>query len=238
MAGDLPGVAVVVGPDRHEAGRHALERLTPTPDIFVLDDGFSHLRLSRDLDLLASPADDPFGGGLLFPGGRLREPLTASARADAVILTGSEPGAGQAFAEALRPSGFAGPGFSSRVRPQPARMESGGELDPGSRVLLVAAIARPERFTQTVHDLGFDVAGSVIFPDHHPYPQRDLDRVESDWKHSGADVVLTTSKDRIKLSGRLEIPLAELPIRAEPEAAFWDWLDTRLDVLVRGGSDA
>lgn len=229
LAGDLPGVAVVVGPERYAAGHHALERLTPAPGVFVLDDGFSHLRLGRDLDLLASPADDPFGGGRLFPGGRLREPLVAAARADAVILTESEPGAGQAFAEALRPSGFSGPGFSSRIQPQPARMESGRELDPGSTVFLVAAIARPERFTQTVQDLGFEIAGSLTFPDHHPYPQRDLAQIEMDWRQSGAEVVLTTSKDRIKLSGRLEIPLAELPIRAEPEAGFWDWLDQQLD---------
>ena len=65
----------MVSADRFEAGRHALERVEPTPEIFVLDDGFSHLRLRRDLDILTCPATDPYGGGRLFPAGRLREPL-------------------------------------------------------------------------------------------------------------------------------------------------------------------
>src|SRR5262245_39413720 len=77
LAGELPGVAVVVGPDRWQAGEHALRRLDPRPDLFLLDDGFSHLALARDLDLVAFPAADPFAGGRLFPSGRLREPLAA-----------------------------------------------------------------------------------------------------------------------------------------------------------------
>src|SRR6185436_4296801 len=87
LAGELPGVAVVVGPERHEAGMAALRRLPRPPDLFLLDDGFSHLALRRDLDIVVFPAADPFGGGRLFPSGRLREPLAAIARAHAVVLT-------------------------------------------------------------------------------------------------------------------------------------------------------
>ncbi|MGH9382375.1 MAG: tetraacyldisaccharide 4'-kinase, partial [Thermoanaerobaculia bacterium] len=89
LAGDLPGVAVVVGRDRFHAGLQALERIVPPPEVFLLDDGFSHLMLARDLDLLLFPEGDPFGGGRLPPSGRLREPLAASARADAVVLSGA-----------------------------------------------------------------------------------------------------------------------------------------------------
>ncbi|HEY0514484.1 MAG TPA: tetraacyldisaccharide 4'-kinase [Thermoanaerobaculia bacterium] len=231
LAGELPGVAVVVGPDRHQAGLHAARRLAPAPDLFLLDDGFSHLRLRRDLDLVAFPAADPFGGGRLFPSGRLREPLAAVSRADAAILTGASGmdgetgGAGEKLAAALRPYGFAGPGFASATLPGAPRLSGGGELAAGTRVFLVTAIARPEGFAATARSRGLDVAGELRFPDHHRYPQASLDRIAEAWRASGAAAVLTTSKDRVKLHGRLDLPLAELPVRAAPEPAFWRWLD-------------
>jgi tetraacyldisaccharide 4'-kinase len=235
LAGELAGVAVLVGPDRHEAGRHALERLDPPPDIFLLDDGFSHLRLARDLDLLALPVDDPWGGGRLFPSGRLREPLAAAARADAVVLTGltGDPaGMGTAVAASLRTHGFTGPGFGCVARALPPRWYGGPRtehgLAPGARVVAVAAIARPARFLCALADHPLTVVGTLLYPDHHPYPDATLKEIEAAVRRSGADGVLATSKDRVKLSGRLGVPLAELPVAAEPEAAFWEWLDARL----------
>jgi tetraacyldisaccharide 4'-kinase len=228
LAGELPGVAVVVGPDRFEAGMAALHRLPRTPDLFLLDDGFSHLALRRDLDLVAFPATDPFGGGRLPPGGRLREPLASIARAHAVLMTNAgSPEDGRALAEALRSYGFTGPGFASFTRPGRPRWigESGGDLEAGSKVFLVTAIARPERFLNSVRELGFEVAGELRFPDHHPYPAPTLARIAEAFRSSGAAAVLTTAKDGVKLLGRLDLPLAELPVRAEPEPEFWAWLD-------------
>src|SRR5690606_23307756 len=89
MAVEAPGVAVVVGERRAEAGRRALA-LDPAPELLLLDDGFSHVALARDLDLLLFPASDPFARGRLAPSGRLREPLAAAAAAHAVVLTGTQ----------------------------------------------------------------------------------------------------------------------------------------------------
>jgi tetraacyldisaccharide 4'-kinase len=247
LAGEMPGVAVVVGPDRYQDGFHALERLSPQPQIFLLDDGFSHLALHRDLDILVFPASDPFAGGRLWPGGRLREPLASSARAQAAVLTGvaltgAEPAApeeARALAAALRPFGFEGPVFVSATAARPARLHRGGELAAGSRVLLVAAIARPERFRASAEAEGFAIAGELFLPDHHPYPEASLQRIAETFRETGADAVLTTSKDRVKLHGRLEdadggaVPLAELPVRAEPEPAFWTWLDEEVDRMLK-----
>lgn len=219
LASELPGVAVVVAPARHEAGLAALE-LPRAPDLFLLDDGFSHLALHRDLDIVAFPASDPFGGGRLLPSGRLREPLAAVARAHAVVLTGARsPEDGRELAEALRPHGFTGPGFASFVRPGRP-----GGLAPGARVFLVTAIARPERFVDTVRELGYETAGELRFPDHHAYPTASLERIAAAFRSSGAAAVLTTAKDAVKLRGRLEVPLEVVPIRAEPETGLWDWL--------------
>jgi tetraacyldisaccharide 4'-kinase len=289
LAGELPGVAVVVGADRHRAGLEALARLRPAPDLFLLDDGFSHLALHRDLDLLAFPAADPFGGGRLWPGGHLREPLAAAARADAALLTGAPtagggpgggtaagrpatgetaaamaamtamatmaaraarvaPGAradggpavvasgpGAALAAALRPHGFAGPGFACALRAGAAVLHGPAGIVPlaaGSRVLLVSAIARPEQFAATVRELDFAVMEELRFPDHHTYPPASLARIAARAAASGAAAVLVTAKDRVKLLGRLAAPLAELPVAAEPEPAFWAWLDAAADRLL------
>lgn len=238
LAGELPGVAVVVGPGRWQAGEQALRRLDPPPDLFLLDDGFSHLALARDLDLVAFPAADPFAGGRLFPSGRLREPLASIARAHAVLLTGAGGASGKdeegrALAEALRPYGFTGPGFASATRPgRPRRIaEDRSELPPGTRVFLVSAVARPDAFLATVRGLALEVAGEMRFPDHHDYPPASLEQIGQGFRASGAEAVLITSKDRVKLLGRLDLPVAELPVRAEPEPAFWDWLDRRVGSL-------
>src|SRR3954471_7604870 len=182
LAGELPGVAVVVGPDRYQAGREALRRLDPAPDLFLLDDGFSHLALARDLDLVAFPASDPFGGGRLLPSGRLREPLAALSRAHAAILTGApdwddRDDHGAALAAALRPHGFTGPGFASVTRPGPPRRTNGEELPASARVLLVTAIARPDSFSTLARSLGLAIAGELRFPDHHSYPPASLARI-------------------------------------------------------------
>jgi tetraacyldisaccharide 4'-kinase len=234
LAGELPGVAVMVGPDRHQAGLHALRCLNPVPDLFLLDDGFSHLRLHRDLDVVAFPADNPFGGGRLLPSGRLREPLAAMTRAHAAVLTGVPDldCLGADLAAALRSHGFAGPGFASRTVAGPARLAAAGApLAPGTRVLLVAGIARPDGFVASARALGFEIVSQLHFPDHHRYPPVSLARIVETWRSSGAEAVLTTSKDCVKLLGRLNVPLAELPIHAEPEPAFWTWLETEMKRL-------
>jgi tetraacyldisaccharide 4'-kinase len=230
LAGQLPGVAVVVGPDRAEAARHALERLSPRPQLLLLDDGFSHLRLYRDLDLLAFPAADPFAGGRLPPSGRLREPLASVRHADAALLTGAQQaGEGQALAEALRPFGFQGPGFASFSRLSPPRpVGPGAELRRGARVLLVAAIARPQAFFAAARAQGLEVAGELGLPDHHSYPASTLEEIDRAAAAAGAEAVVVTGKDRVKLQGRLRAALYELPLRAEPEPAFWLWFDERL----------
>jgi tetraacyldisaccharide-1-P 4'-kinase len=135
---------------------------------------------------------------------------------------------GRSLAEALRSYGFTGPGFASFTRPGTPRRIGDGELKEGTKVFLVTAIARPEGFIATARTLGFEIAGELRFPDHHAYPAPSLEKIADAFRSSGAEIVLTTVKDAVKLLGRLDVPLAELPIRAEPEPAFWEWLDGKL----------
>ncbi len=232
LAAEVRGAAVVVAPDRYAAGRAALERVAPPPQIFVLDDGFSHLALVRDIDLLVLPRDDPFGGGRLWPSGRLREPLASSRHADAVLLSGCGDGAAaRRLAELLRPWGFRGPAFAAAIRPLAPRTVTGDPLPGGATVLLVSGLARPERFAASARALGVAVRGELAFGDHADYDEAACERIVAAYRASGAGWVLTTAKDQVKLLGRLELPLAELPIEAVPEPAFWAWLDERLEAL-------
>jgi tetraacyldisaccharide 4'-kinase len=246
MAGELPGVAVVVCGDRWQAGRHALERLDAPPDVFLLDDGFSHVRLHRDLDLLAFPAADPFAGGRLLPAGRLREPLAATRRAHAVLLTGRAPDGtaleeneGGELARVLRPFGFAGHGFVAPTEVGQARRVGGDGGVPENapltgKALVVSAIARPESFVRTVRAQGIEIAETLAFPDHHRYPDAACGRLRELFDQHGAAFVLTTAKDAVKLHGRLDLPLVELPIHARLEPSFQDWLGLRLGELGLG----
>ncbi len=233
LAGELPGVAVVVGSKRDQAGRQALERLSPRPEIFLLDDGFSHLRLFRDVDLVVFPSEDPWAGGRLLPSGRLREPLAALDRVDAVVLSEATQPQAEDFAKALRPYGFSGPGFASKIHPSTPTIPGGQELQRGSRVLVVAAIARPHRVADSARELGYQIAEILTFPDHHTYPGPTLQKIVEKFRASEADAVLTTAKDMVKLRGRLDLPLAELSIRANLDPSLFEWLDRQLEQLRR-----
>jgi tetraacyldisaccharide 4'-kinase len=229
LASELPGVSVVVGPDRYQSGLHALERLPRQTDVFLLEDGFSHLRLYRDLDLLTFPAIDPFGRGRLLPGGSLREPLASSRWADAALLTGADAGSGAELAMALAPFGFRGRAFAARSVVGEALIERGENLPAGARVLVVTGIARPERVHTSLEGLPYVIAGTLNFPDHHAYPDNSLAEISRRLVADRADWVLTTAKDHVKLLGRLDAPLAMLPLRCEPDAGFWTFLDGFLE---------
>lgn len=229
LAGALPEVAVVVSPDRFAGGAAALAELDPAPQLFLLDDGFSHLALARDLDILLFPAADPFAGGRLPPAGRLREPLAAVSRADVVVLTGAVgPGDGNQLAAALSAHGYRGDGFVAPVTTAPPCDDTGQELPPGTPVLVVSAVARPEGFRAAVEAHGLRPVVELRFRDHHPYPPASLVRLRTAFAQSGAQWVVTTGKDRVKLAGRLDLPLAELPLTSHPEPKFLRWLNRQL----------
>ncbi len=233
LAATLEQVPIVVGEDRYVAGKLALAELAPPPDLFLLDDGFSHLRLDRDLDVLTFPASDPFGGGRLLPSGRLREPLASAAAASAVLLTGlvdADDEAGEALASALREYGFDGPGFSATTV---ASLEP--QLPEATAVVLVTGVAGPARVAATARELGLEVREHLAFADHHPYTERSLGRIRAAAAAHPGTTVLTTAKDLTKLATRLDLPLAVLHIEARPEPTFWSWLD-QSDSISNSGS--
>ena len=236
LAESLPDVPVAVAARRADAARLLLATLPAPPRLFLLDDGFSHLQLHRDLDLVVLPADDPFGGGRLLPSGRLREPLAATARAHALLLTGeaATPEGAREVGTALADYGFAGAAFACPTQAQLPRLMTEAVATvsgPRGPLLLVTGIARPERVRRAAAAAGVAVADHLAFADHHAYPPRSVRLIARAAERAGAAGVLTTAKDRVKLAGKLALPLWELPVVAAPEPAFWSWLASRLPTV-------
>jgi tetraacyldisaccharide 4'-kinase len=211
LARALPGVVVAVGRRRDAVGRAVEARFGRL--VHVLDDGFQHLRLERDLDLVCLDVRDLEDRPM--PGGRLRERPSALARADLVLLTRLEA-ASEGELRALE--GRLGPQRTIRVARRVAGWTTldGAPAAPPARAFLLAAIARPERFESDVAGGGVAVVGRALFRDHHRFRPGDLARVAAEARSAGADAIVTTAKDAVRLEGApaLGLPVIVLAIAA------------------------
>jgi len=231
LARAVPGAAVLVCDTRALAGALA-ERLFGAT-VHILDDGFQHLMLARDLDLvLVSPEDL---NDRPAPFGRLRESAAALASADAVIVDEGDRGRGSG--DRLRAEGGvppAMPAFSlRRSLGQPRPLEPGRPWPSGTGpIVALAGIARPDRFARSLQDAGWQVAGEILFRDHHPYGPRNLARIAERVQEVGAVGVLTTDKDAVRLLRWRPLPVriaaVPLDISVEPAVAFRSWLLDRV----------
>jgi tetraacyldisaccharide 4'-kinase len=193
---------VGIGANRYDVGRRMEETLAP--DIFVLDDGFQHVRLARTHDILMIDALDPFGGGM-FPLGRRREPCKSIARASAIVVTRVEPGRDIAgLRRCLRKFNPEAPIYVSRIAPREwidyesrtARRVTEVKL---GRVAAFCGLGNPRAFWQTLDELEIEVAFRWAFRDHHHYRPAELERLAKQAAHCGAETLVTTEKDIINL---------------------------------------
>lgn len=233
IAKAAPGVPVLAGPKRSLTGRAAVEDLGA--DCLLLDDAFQHRALFRDLDICLLDAALPFGNGFLLPRGPLREPPDSLRRADILLRTGDvkkeeplqEPpalgrarlalrreAAGDLEAASGTPPSLLS--FRGIHRPQDLVEAGTGRVLPlselrGQKVCAFAGIGRPEAFRLSLQGLGAEVAAFRAFPDHHPYGRPDVEEIRRLAAAAGADLILTTEKDGIRLA---EFPafLAEISL--------------------------
>jgi tetraacyldisaccharide 4'-kinase len=189
---------VVIGTDRYASGKLAMQQLVP--DIFLLDDGFQHLRLHRDLNILLLDYSRPFGNGLALPAGILREPSAAVRRADLIIFTRAPAGAATPAESGNIPACV-----SSHTTVDLLPLNGGAPLAfshlNGSTVLAFAGIADPDSFFAGLRDQGLTLAHCLNFPDHVVYDRERCDEIAVAMKGSGADYLITTEKDGVKLKG-------------------------------------
>jgi tetraacyldisaccharide 4'-kinase len=244
LARALPGVPVLVGASRYLSGRLAEDKLGAT--VHLLDDGFQHLELRRDVDLLVIDERDLNDQPL--PAGRLREPLTMAARADAALVNSVDDSAAARLGYALGlstcfrvertigiPYPIAGAGGSNERAPEwtPRRSDrrGGGVVPTADRVLATAGISRPERFFADLASAGWNVIGAIRFPDHHWFTNRDVKRLTAAARAADA-IVMTTEKDAVRLAARdlgtLAVAAVPLTVGIEPAPVFAAWLLGRL----------
>jgi len=206
LARSLLDIPIVVNKDRYEAGKWAERELGS--DVLVLDDAYQHLQLARDLNILLIDATDPFGGFEMPPFGRLREPLYGVTRADAVIVTRADRPFDQAQTQAIirRFCGDRVPVMYFASTITKLRHLGTGEVYEarqfaGWNVAVACGIGNPAAFSEGILQSGINIVSENFFKDHHAFSQDDLDRINQAAKDGGADAILTTEKDAIRLDG-------------------------------------
>ncbi|HLB72798.1 MAG TPA: tetraacyldisaccharide 4'-kinase [Sedimentisphaerales bacterium] len=204
LAQSCPQAKVVVNPDR-VAG--AVNAISFGANVLIMDDGFQHRRLARDLDIVAIDATMPFGFGRILPAGLLREPITALRRAGAVVITRADQAAQDQLTE-----------IENKIRnikadiviarsihsPVCAISRDGDRISleklQGKKILAFCGIGNPGAFLNTLKALGADLLGSAVFDDHHHYTHACLEKISKQARHLKADLIVTTQKDWTKIA--------------------------------------
>jgi tetraacyldisaccharide 4'-kinase len=194
---------VGVSADRANTGVE-LERLH-SPGVFLLDDGFQHARIARELDLVLIDSLDPFGGGAVFPEGGLREPLAALSRASGFVLTKTQPNRTYTgVIGELRRYNASAPVFLSRIAPGDwvrfDNLERRNSVSfQGAKVGAFCGLANPGSFCTTLRELGISPVLMRTYRDHHKYSGTELDQLLREGEQQGLAALLTTEKDRMNI---------------------------------------
>ena len=231
---------VVVGSDRVRGAREAIRR---GAEVVILDDGFQHLRLQRDLDILLFPFGTRFDSLRPFPGGRLREPLSSCAFSNGILITKCPRSLNEREkARYLGRFGKARTFFSRYVSSAVLLFERPGSLGTdticGKEVALFCGIGDPESFKNHIEGMGISVKGVLAFRDHHAYTLKDISKIR-DWGRSiGVDTLLTTEKDMARLQGLIGgsqateiiggMEVFALRIEPRPEERFFRFIEKGL----------
>ena len=217
MACKLSGMTVAVSKNRFKAGSAILER--GEVDLFLLDDGFQHYALKRDLDIVVVDNGRRFGNGRLLPAGFLRRPLSSLRDADFIIVTRA-PCADNEFEHYLkrysaaqvlwadyRPTGLSPVASLDRAVPV--------DRPPGALVAF-CGIAGPESFRDTLRRAGIEVLDLLAFPDHHPFSSSDVQRIMETASRRQAVGLVTTEKDAVRWpAGQTPLPVYVLSVQPE-----------------------
>ena len=228
LARAVPGAAVLVCEQRALAGTLAETALGCT--VHILDDGFQHHHLRRDVDIVLVAPEDLHAQ--VMPFGRLREPLDSLDDADLILVDSSSSGGMEEWGTAGMnriPSFLHSPIPPLRRAVLVRRLASPSPyLSPSARVFAVAGIASPERFFDSLRSAGWTLAGTMGFKDHHRFTVADAKRIGDEASRAAAEAIVTTSKDMVKLAslGPWPVPLVEMPLEVsvEPAAEFREWL--------------
>ena len=235
LAARLGGIPVLVGADRYKSAKRAVNEFQSNS--IILDDGFQHRRLKRDLNIVLVDTTSPFGNMRLFPAGILREPLERLKDADLCVLTKADmkPKNKPAIYEALKKIKSDIVIAESLYKPSGLKKLSGDVIPTayikGKRVALLAAIANPEYFEWMLKNLGAEIGRTFYYVDHHIYTNKDLDSVIEKCAREGINIVITTEKDIMRSNANGQQGLPDL-IRKRAEAERVEFFSLMIDCTV------
>lgn len=230
-----------IGADRWSTGRLVEEKYRP--DVFLLDDGFQHRHLTRDLDIVLIDSLDPFAGGAVFPLGGLREPLSALGRADAFIITRTvKEREYRGIRNRLRELNPGAPIFCAATEPRYWVLERTGQPGhpPEGPTAAFCGLANPASFWGTLKALGFEPVFAWAFSDHHSYQCRELQRLAAQARMHGANILLSTEKDVINLpehaaeiltEASVDLYWLKIGVRVDDEGGLLGLVESRLSKL-------
>ena len=225
MARRLKNIPVLTGRIRYETGKYAIEHLGA--DVLILDDGYQHLPLHRDLNILLCDATRPFGNGVVFPAGELREPLSAMDRADVICLTRCRGDDSTDRVDGCNRKQV--PVIKTGLRVQSViELKSGEEMGietiQNQTVAAFCGIAHPLDFFRTLEQVPVDIVNQSHFPDHHEYSSDELQAIENQGKQAGAKMIVTTEKDAVKLKDHaFDLPVYAVRIALEILEGQEEW---------------
>lgn len=223
-----------VGPDRYKNGVALAARGAKW---FILDDGFQHLQLARDVNIVLIDASKPFGGGHLLPAGRLREPRSALERADLIVITRSK------YAPAIEsvihhyskaPIFYARTKLDSvrsRLQPQSTLPEARGRA-----FFAFCGIGNPGAFIADLREWGFQIVGHKFVSDHHRYSPADMAEIEKEARKAGATGLICTEKDSFNLpeiSSSMDVRVCAISLQVDEEDNFWRGILTKVQQRTR-----
>jgi tetraacyldisaccharide 4'-kinase len=213
LQSQLPSIPVHANPSRIDGAQEVLK--TEKIDLFILDDGFQHRKIHRDFDLVLIDASNPFGFGHVLPRGLLREPMDGLSRAHAFLITHAELGCLPEIEQTLRRFNPDAPIYRSR------HVATGLQDLSGQKVLVFCGIGNPSSFLKQIESTGATIVNSRAFNDHHQYSAEDLTNLRNRARMAGAEALVTTEKDWVKLADIVD-QVGDLPpiVRAQLTIQF------------------
>jgi tetraacyldisaccharide 4'-kinase len=221
-----PQVTFGVGADRF---RNGVVLAKQGARWLILDDGFQHLQLARTVDIVLLDATDPFGGGQMLPAGRLREPRSALARADLIVITRTDHAPAL---ETIVRRYSAAPIFYARPELSAVRVFRGrypGDRDTAAhsrKLFAFCGIGNPNAFLADLRNWAFDFVGHKFFPDHHRYSQREIDEIWREAAQAGAQALMCTEKDIFNLAGvpgeSLDLLYCQISMQVAKPEGLWN----------------
>ena len=228
LAAHAAGVPVLVGPDRGEVGMRAVSAFDA--EVLILDDGFQHHRLARDIDLVVVDGHAGLGSGWVLPRGPLREPLATLSRARVIgVIDGPADASTEAWLTQGSPSAFRFDAFrqATKLRSLAGNEQRSLASLQDQEIGIVSGLARPQSLRRSLESLGAKVVAERVFADHHHYREKDLRHLERD-----APLWVTSEKDALKIMpswvGQVPFWVLQITLRVNQEHDFLDWLELEL----------